>query len=292
MVTKLYRSIVPEALRESFYSLFLGKLLRFKRNFHILYKAFLAYRFNFYKNTESYDTLKFIGEYGLRSCPGEFSLKYDNLETEVQRDTHPFVIHQGKKLYFPESFSNQEVNKLYKSLITEQDPESAHRYSLDESDYQDAILFDIGAAEGILSLEKIELVKSVYLVECEEQWFLALNKTFEPYTSKVKIIFKYIDQFDSENSISLNTLGRNLKGEKVFLKMDIEGYEEKTILGGKDFLLNNDCTTAICTYHNPNHPSSIKKILNDLGYKSSFSKGYLYWGYRLSKALIRSKNYN
>ena len=109
---------------------------------------------------------------------------------------------------------------------------------------------------------------------------------------KLTIIFKYIDQFDSENSISLNTLGKSLKGEKIFLKMDIEGFEEKTILGGKDFLLNNHCTTAICTYHNPNHPKDIKQILNSLGYKSNFSKGYLYWGYRLSKALIRSKNYN
>ncbi len=292
MVTKLYRFIFPEELRQSFYSLFLGKILRFKRNFNILYKAFLAYRFNFYKNTEIYDTLNFIGKYGLRSCPGEFSLKYDNLAIEVQRDTHPFIIHKGKKLYFPESFSNQQVQKLYKSLITEQDSESAHKYSLDEFDYKDAILFDIGAAEGILSLEKMDVIQFAYLVECEERWVSALQKTFEPYNSKVKIIFKYIDQYDGENAISLNTLGKDLKGKKVFVKMDIEGFEEKTILGGKEFLLNNHCTTAICTYHNPNHPKEIGQILKNLGYKSNFSKGYIYWGYRLSKALIRSKNYN
>ena len=292
MVTKLYRSIVPETLRESFYDLFLRKILRFKRNFHILYKAFLARNFNFYKNSEVYDTLNFIGQYGLRSCPDKFSLKYDSLKVEVQRDSHPFVIHKGKKLYFPESFSDQEIQKLYKSLVTEQDLESAHRYSLNESDYQDAILFDIGAAEGILSLEKIDVIRFVYLVECEDRWISALKKTFEPYASKVKIIFKYIDQFDIENSISLNTLGKELKGEKIFLKMDVEGYEEKAVLGGNEFLTNNDCVTAICTYHNLNHPKDIENILGNLGYKSSFSKGYIYWGYRLSKALIRSKNYN
>ena len=292
MVTKLYRFIVPETLRESFYSLFLGKVLRFKRNFHILYKAFLAHNFNFYRNSEVYDTLDFIGQYGLRSCPNKFSLKYDNLKVEVQRDSHPFVIHKGKKLYFPESFSIPEVQKLYKSLVTEQDLESCHRYSLNESDYQDAILFDVGAAEGILTLEKIETIKFAYLVECEYEWVSALEKTFEPYISKIKIVFKYIDQLDSENSISLNTLGKDLKSEKIFLKMDVEGYEQKAILGGDEFLRNNDCVTAVCTYHDPNHPKDIENILRNLGYKSSFSKGYIYWGYRLSKALIRSKNYN
>ena len=289
MIASAYRKLIPKNFRLFIYSLFLKRALYYKRNFPILYKAFLAYRFNFFSSQELFSTLRFIGKYGLRSCPNDFSLKYDNFEVEVLRDDFPFVMHKGKKLYFPASFTDGEVKKLYKSLIVEQDPESAHRYSLDESDFESAFLFDIGAAEGILTLENIEKIKFAYLVECEPEFVAALNKTFAPYQSKVKIIYKYIDQFDGESTISLDTLGKEINNEKVFLKMDIEGYEKKACLGGKNFIKNNNCTAAICTYHHPDHPREIKEIFNELGYKTAFSKGYIYWGLRLSKALLRAK---
>jgi hypothetical protein len=289
MLSQLYRTILPLQFREFIYSALLGKILRFKRNFHILYPAFLANTFGMYKNTEPYETYKFIGQHGLRSCPGDFSLKYDGLQIGVLRDTYPYVMHTGKKLYFPEKFTDAQIKKLYKSLLIEQDVESAHRYSLNDEDYKNAIMFDIGAAEGILSLEKIDVLKKVYLVECEQEWVDALNRTFEPYKEKVNIIFKYIDQNDSETSISLNTLGENLKNEKIFLKMDVEGYEKKSLLGGLNLLKNNNCIAAVCTYHNPAHPKEIKEIFESIGYNPVFSKGYIHWANRLSKALIRAK---
>lgn len=289
MIVSAYRSLVPEKLRLFIYSSFLKKILYYKRNFHILSKAFLAYRFNFFADTELFSTLKFIGQYGLRSCPCDFSLKYDDYSAEVYRDEFPYVLHYGKKLYFPASFTDSAVKKLYKSLIVEQDVESAHRYSLDDSDFENSIMFDIGAAEGILTLEKIDKIKSAYLVECEAEFVDALKKTFGPYQSKVQIIYKYIDQHDSGSTISLDTLGKDIKGEKVFVKMDIEGYEKKALLGGKNFLSNNNCIAAVCTYHDPSHPKEIKDIFEDLGYTATPSKGYLYWGLRLSKALIRAK---
>lgn len=289
MLSQLYRIILPLQFREYIYSAFLGNILRFKRNFPIHKKAFLANTFGMYKNTDPYETYKFIGQHGLRSCPGNFSLKYDNLQIEVLRDKYPYVMHTGRKLYFPERFTNAQIQKLYKSLLVEQDIESAHRYSLNEEDYRDAIMFDIGAAEGILSLEKIDVLKEIYLVECEQEWVDALKITFEPYKEKVNIIFKYIDQNDSETSISLNTLGENLKNEKIFLKMDVEGFEKNALLGGLNLLNNNDCIAAVCTYHNPAHPQEIKGIFESVGYNPVFSKGYIHWANRLSKALIRAK---
>ncbi|MES2517138.1 MAG: FkbM family methyltransferase [Bacteroidota bacterium] len=289
MIVSAYRSLVPEKFRLFLYSSFLKKILYYKRNFHILSKAFLAYRFNFFSDTELFSTLKFIGKHGLRSCPGDFSLKYDNYSVEVYRDDFPYVLHHDKKLYFPASFTDSAVKRLYKSLIVEQDIESAHRYSLDESDFDGSIMFDIGAAEGILTLEKIDNLKCAYLVECEAEFIDALKKTFEPYRSKIQIISKYIDQHDSDSTISLDTLGKDIKGEKVFVKMDIEGYEKKALLGGEEFLSGNNCIAAVCTYHEPSHPKEIKDILESLGYSTTPSKGYLYWDLRLSKALIRAK---
>lgn len=289
MLSLLYRTILPLQFREYIYSAFLGNILLFKRNFHILYKAFLANSFGMYKNTEPFETYQFIGQHGLRSCPSNFSLKYDDLQINVLRDTFPYVMHTGRKLYFPEKFTDAQVKKLYKSLLIEQDIDSAHRYSLNEEDYQNAIMFDIGAAEGILSLEKIDILKEIYLVECEQEWVDALQRTFDPFKEKVKIIFKYIDQYNSETSISLNTLSQHLKNEKIFLKMDVEGFEKNSLLGGLNLLKNNDCIAAVCTYHDPAHPKEIKEIFESVGYKPTFSKGYIFWGHRLSKALIRAK---
>jgi hypothetical protein len=232
-----------------------------------------------------------MGKHGLKSCPGEFSLKYDKYEVEVYRDDLPYVLHQGKKLYFPVSFTDDAVAKLYKTLIVEQDPESAHRYSLDDAEFQNSIMFDIGAAEGILTLEKIDIIKFAYLVEFQPEFIDALKKTFEPYQSKIKIVKNYIDSYDSERTISLDTLGKEVKNQKVFLKMDIEGYEVKALSGGNTFLKNNDCTAAICTYHHPDHPREIKEIFENLGYSTSFTKGYMYWRFRLSKALIKAKKH-
>lgn len=289
MLSQVYRNIFPLQFRQYVYDVFLGRILRFKRNFHVLFPSFLAKNFGFYKNTELYNTYTFIGKHGIRSCPGQFALKYDTLKIQVQRDTHPYVIHTGKKLYFPQNFTDAQVQKLYKSLLVEQDEDSAHRYSLDENDYKNAIMFDIGAAEGILSLEKIEVLQAVYLVECEPEWVEALSKTFEPYQNKVNIVFKYIDQYDSDNSISLNTLGQNFTNEKIFLKMDVEGYEPQSLQGGLNLLKNNNCIAAVCTYHHPDHPAQIAKIFENAGYNPVFSKGYIHWAHRLSKALIRAK---
>jgi hypothetical protein len=289
MIVSAYKTIVPESMRLWIYSSFLKKILHYKRNFGLLAKSFLAYRFGFFKETEPFNTFKFIGQHGLRSCPSDFSLKYDSYTPEVFRGEFPFVLHQGKKLYFPASFTEAAVKKLYKSLVIEQDPESAHRYSLDPSDFQDSVMFDIGAAEGILTLENIETIKFAYLVECEAEFVEALKRTFEPYQSKIKIVFKYIDQHDSDSTISLDTLGKDLQNEKVFLKMDIEGYEKKALLGGKNFLKNNNCIAAVCTYHHPEHPREIKEILEESGYKTKPTQGYIYWGLRLSKALIKAK---
>jgi hypothetical protein len=289
MIANTYRRLVPLPVREQIYTLFLKKILFYKRNFHILGKAFWVYRLPFFQETELNNTLKFIGQHGLRSCPGNFSLKYDDFVPEVFRDTHSFVMHHGKKLYFPQTFTDVAVKKLYKSLIVEQDPESAHRYTNEEDDFQNAIMFDIGGAEGILTLENIEQLKYAIIVECENEWIEALKLTFAPYSDKVTLVHRFIDDHESPTSTTLNTLGHDFRNEKIFLKMDVEGFEQKALEAAKELLINNDCIAAICTYHNPSHPASIKAFFENLGYTASFSKGHLYWANRLSKALIRAR---
>lgn len=68
-------------------------------------------------------------------------------------DKTPYVMHENKKIYFSESYTDENIKKLYVSLLIESDFESPHRYVVNFNELQDYALFDVGAAEGILTLD-------------------------------------------------------------------------------------------------------------------------------------------
>lgn len=107
-----------------------------------------------------------------------------------------YVNHKGKRLYFKRELSKSAIKDLYRCLCIEQDKDSPHSYSFGEMSFQNEIVADIGAAEGIWGLSLIESVKTLYLFECDEGWIEALNLTFSPWKEKVRIINKYV----SDNS--------------------------------------------------------------------------------------------
>lgn len=90
-----------------------------------------------------------------------------------------------------------------------------------------------------------------YLVECDKEWVEALKCTFEPYKDKVTIIEKWLDESDSENTVSIDTLVLNNKNiDKVIVKMDIEGKETDVIKGMEKLIDSDiDMTCVVCTYH-------------------------------------------
>ena len=74
--------------------------------------------------------------------------------------------------------------------------------------------------------------------------------------------------------------------------MDIEGAEQSALRGAMKTLKSaKSIDVAICTYHKPDDPKVISELLDSLGYSYEFTQGMLFWGKRLSKALIRGKNY-
>lgn len=71
---------------------------------------------------------------------------------------------------------------------TEQIENSPHKYENPDLKIEVGdVLVDIGACEGNFSLYNIELVKKVYIVECEDYWIENLEKTFAPYNIIVKL---------------------------------------------------------------------------------------------------------
>jgi hypothetical protein len=291
MIVKLYRKHISQEFRDKIYKAFLGDFLFFFRNLQDNLKAKLIPLISFYTH-ETQKLWAFMGKYGLTPYPYEFMLEYKTLPVDCFYDQQLemyYIMHQGKKLYFPHVDKEATV-KLYRDLITEQDIRSPHRYIEDFNRLSGKTLLDMGAAEGIFSLSVIEIVNHVYLFECDETWIKALNATFAPWKEKVTIIRKYVSDKDDEQNI---TIGHFLEGKdkrNLFLKMDIEGYEQSALKGAENILREaKDLDYAICSYHRAKDAIEIKKIFDSYHFESEFTAGYLYFENDFRKAVIRKK---
>jgi hypothetical protein len=292
MITKIYRTILPLKIRTIIYTLFLGKLLIFKRTLSENIISKLTFYFKWLlPNTEKNEVYAFMGKYGRTAYPYPFSLKYKKLKIEIHHDTQlslPYVIHNSKKLYFPSSYSIKKITQNYKNLITEQDIESPHRYVPSFENLKGKTLLDIGAAEGIFTLDTIEYTNKAYLFECEEEWIPALNATFAPWINKIIIIKKYVSDQCDNNCITIDSIHQDLSESLLFLKMDIEGAELKALKGASNTLATQNVELAVCTYHTKDDAQNISNFLALLGYKYEFTKGLIFWRKQLNKGIIRA----
>lgn len=196
----------------------------------------------------------------------------------------PYVLHNGKRLYFPAQVKLEHAVSLYRNFIEnecilgggyrEKEP---HKYESDTIKVEDGdVLLDIGCAEALFTLEHIEKIKKAYLVESDPYWADALNATFKPYADKVTIVKKFISDKDTEESITLETLLRNEKADNVFVKMDIEGYEHLVIKSGVEYLAGKkNAKIACCTYHRHNDFNEISAVLKANGFSVEASDGYM-----------------
>ena len=196
----------------------------------------------------------------------------------------PYVIHKGKRLYFPHSYSIDTCLRMYESYISEEcllggkyREKQPHQYLTDTFMVEEGdVLVDVGCAEALLSLDNIEKVSKVYLFEFDPMWIPALNATFKDYMHKVVIINKYVSDKDTDTTITLKTALRNEHGKKLFIKMDIEGAEVEVLNGSRDYLSNtSNIKIACCTYHRQHDAEEIPRILSELGYRYEFSDGYM-----------------
>jgi Methyltransferase FkbM domain len=294
MVAKLYRNIVPASFRQYIYDAFLGSFLHFMRHFRVHMKGKFTFLFSWLlPKTEENAALAFIGKHGLTNYPAAYSLEYNDLKTNILIDPIkclPYIMHNDKRLFFPLVFTHEKILTLYASLITEQDIRSAHRYVVSYDELKGKTLLDIGSAEGIFSLDTIELVEHVYLFECEKFWIEALKATFEPWSHKTTIVERYVGDKSEGIYTTIDDFLSDKSRDNLFLKMDIEGAEQSALKGALKTLKDGrNIQVAVCTYHRPEDPKVISELLGSLGFIYQFTEGYLFWGKRLSKALLRAK---
>lgn len=235
--------------------------------------------------------------------PYAFRERYRELAIDVKRDEEKkmfYVVHDGKRLYYPSDISGEGVRNMYRAIRLEQDIESPHRYFSDGFEFmQNGIFCDVGCAEANIALEVVDRAKAVVLFEASSRWLPALEATFEPYRDKVHIINKFAGNKmnDEMTTIDYELEQRGLDGE-VYIKIDAEGSEEKILDGGMDTLKKRRVRGAVCTYHRQEDAKKFEKVFKDLKFQTQFSKGWcIYMGSEkleppyFRKGLLRISNF-
>lgn len=171
--------------------------------------------------------------------PYDFPHKYRTDEVEIYFDGEgfPYVQHKEKRLFMKRGWSVQRCREYYVSLLAEQDDESPHKYLSNAArmPQKEDIVADVGAAEGIFTLEIIESVGKAYLFEGDAEWKIPLEKTFAEWKDKIALIDKYVDSGDGCDVVCFDTFFKNKN--VTYVKADIEGWEEKLLAGGAEHVL-------------------------------------------------------
>lgn len=252
---------------------------------YLYLKAFkpLSPKLNYYKYIKEYDYTRHIYE---------FARSYIKMPVHIQEDKFRglyYVMHNGvKKLYFPGNYSAQKITNLYRALLIEQDTAHPHHYIDSLSEIENKTILDVGAAEGMFSLNAVETARMIYLFEYDSNWIEALKATFEPWKEKVILVKRFISNKNGATNQTLDDFFSDKSKDDLFLKMDIEGAECKALEGSKKLFSEAvNLNFAICTYHRRNDKHKISAYLNNYSCTYAPREGYMYVKHRLRTGLIR-----
>ena len=215
------------------------------------------------------------GEISVFSFPG--CGRYDTLAVEVHLDPDgfPWVDHGGRRLYFRRGTAAESVARSYRALLKEQDPASPHCYRAGGFEVVDGdVLLDVGSAEGVWALDGVERASRVILFEVDPEWIGALERTFEPWCGKVTIINRFASDTDDDRSVTIDTVVRGVDGP-LFLKMDVEGSEERVLAGAREALSRPGTRAVICTYHRAGDHERLSEAMRGQGFDVATSGGWM-----------------
>jgi hypothetical protein len=207
-------------------------------------------------------------------------LENDNLIPIVMQDNYSnyYILVNKHKLYLPNHGKVWCDGYIKASFLSFEASNSPHTYLRPQDDGvdipQDAILADVGAAEGLFGLKYIDRCKKIYFFECDPIWLSVLNKTCKPFGNKVEIIDGFVG--DQPGNINLDHFFSQRKEYPNFIKMDIEGAEGSALRSMPKLLSNElPLTLLICTYHRQDDWNNYYQMLCDQ-FKITSSNGY-YW---------------
>ena len=188
-----------------------------------------------------------------------------------------YIPYRGRKMYFPEGWDEKKVLDYFCSVVSEQDVLSPHCYKKKGYEVKKgSMIIDVGAAEGIFSLDNIDSAEKIYLIDADAKWVKALRHTFADDMDKTEIIQGYVGSAPEGNKVVvLDGLISNF--QSVYIKMDIEGCEKEALEGARRiFDIASDMICAICSYHCKDDETSIRQFLSDRGFETDVSRGYMF----------------
>ena len=275
-------------IRPRMIELGIGKSEQFKNMFWLL-KNFMTKKYEDFADPDIQETIEYWKTHEI-SVFNQHIVKstLDKVRFDETCDL-PYIFFQTvggntRKMYFPKKydFHVQGGNIFVKDLLTEQLPTSPHLYITDKHKVNPGdIVIDAGVCEGNFALKYVDICSKMYLFEPENKWQEPLRQTFKDYLHKVEIIPKSVSDNSGGGIITIDDALPELRGENIFLKMDVEGDEPKALRGAKRILTDNKVKASVCTYHNADDLIKVKNILQSYGYKTSTSAGYMTFIYSL-----------
>lgn len=246
-------------------------------NMYYLHKKILLQKYERITCSDKADYISYLKQNPLDVFNDDFVDQYLDFDIEVHWDANCslyYVYHNNKRMYLSRAFSTEEQVKIYyRSLCIEQDISSPHRYQIGSFCVSKGdVVLDVGAAEGNFALDVIDMVDKIYLIESDEKWIEALMYTFAPFMDKVELLHGFAGK-DEPEEIAIDSIPNINKID--FIKMDIEGSEVKALMGATRILKENDVRLDVCAYHNLGDEKKIKRFLDELGYQTETSEGYM-----------------
>lgn len=225
------------------------------------------------------EAVNYLKTHTLTVLPGSFTQNYIPEEIRINYNVvnglH-YVLHEGKRLYFKRSSTVEHIRLCYNGLLAEQDKHSPHCYlGKDFTVAEDDVLLDVGCAEGILSLSNVEKAKKVCLFEIDREWVEALEATFAPWKEKVIIVQKFVSDTNDELNITLDHFLESNNLSPDFVKIDVEGAEQRVLDGMKKSIQKKPLKIALCTYHRADDYVRFTRALQGKGFTTQSSEGVM-----------------
>lgn len=199
-----------------------------------------------------------------------------------------FVLHQGRKLYFPKEWSLKKTASAYRRYLEVENilgggytRKAPHQYQAENFRVQAGdVVVDAGAAEGLFALDVIDLARRVYVIESGAEWRAPLQATLAPFGDKAVLIPQTVAATDGPGRMRLATLLEQEPAPSWFIKMDIEGDEVAVLEELVPRLPAGVAWRFACAvYHREQGAEQIQALFARHGFQTEFSDGYMLYLY-------------
>lgn len=186
-------------------------------------------------------------------------------------------------LYYPSDFSLKSLEQV---VVESFYSDNWHYYeTFGTKVTSDDYVVDCGAAEGLFSFLIQRRAKKIFLIEPVPKFCASLKKTFHnglnmeivPVALSDENGFASISEHDISSTLSLGakkdvsvpvtTLDELFYEKNIpisYIKIDLEGFDFKALLGARELIKKNKPKIAVTTYHAFEHAQQIETYLRSI----------------------------